>query len=81
MTNSLQDGRCFFCHGNIIDGRCIMCGRTINLKYELFIMEEQKKEHHNYHTYSGTTERLSKKGKGNPDGYNKTHTVRKEKGK
>ncbi len=63
--------RCFFCNGNISEGRCIMCGRSTDMKKELWIMAEQKKEHHNWHTYTGMTEKASRKGKGNPDGYGK----------
>ncbi len=67
----MESRRCFFCNGNIIDGRCIMCGRSTNIQRELRVQAEQRKPHHNWHTYSGEVEKMSKLKKGNPNGYGK----------
>lgn len=63
--------RCYFCGGNINEGKCIHCGRSIDIEHELYVIEEQKKPHRNWSTYQGETERLSRMGKSNPDGYGK----------
>jgi len=60
---------CYFCHGNIIEDRCIHCGRSTNIQYELRIMAEQKKPHRNLHTCTEETEKASRSGKRNPYGY------------
>jgi ribosomal protein L24E len=61
--------RCYFCGGNISDGYCIMCGRSDDVKHELYVMEEQKKPHRNLHTCKRETERLSRSGGINLGGY------------
>ncbi len=35
--------RCFFCGGNIIEGRCLQCARSSDFEYEIYVMEAQKK--------------------------------------
>jgi len=50
--------RCPFCGGPYVkkDDRvaCLMCNRSTDIEYELCVQKEQKKKHHNYHTYSGS---------------------------
>ena len=61
--------RCYFCNGNIHLGRCIQCARTTDIAHELWVIKEQKKEHKNWHSWHGESERLSRAGKINPGGY------------
>ncbi len=35
--------RCLFCGGNIIRKQCLQCGRSDDIKYELYVQEMQKK--------------------------------------
>lgn len=62
---------CYFCRGNISSGICIMCGRSDSLSHELYVQMEQRKPHRNLHTNLLDTQRASRSGKGNPDGYGK----------
>jgi hypothetical protein len=60
---------CWFCKGNISEGRCIHCGRSTDIAHELYVIEEQKKPHKDWNTCREERERLSRIGKNNPDGY------------
>ena len=73
MSNKTVN-RCTFCGGNLSGGHCIMCGRSDDVKHELYVQVEQKKPHHNWNTCQGETERLSRQGKSNPDGYGRRKT-------
>jgi len=61
--------KCYFCGGNISSGMCIMCGRSTNIEHEKFVMKEQRKPHHNWHTNLSDVQKASRSRKGNPDGY------------
>jgi len=49
--------KCIWCGGLIIDKldglgpHCLMCARSPNVNYEIYIMKEKSKEHKNWHTY------------------------------
>ena len=65
----IKTGRCFFCHGNISEGRCIMCGRSTDIKHEKFVQEAQKKPHENWHTNEAASQKASHAKRSNPNGY------------
>lgn len=54
--------KCFFCNGAIgEEGRCIYCGRSTDIAYELWVMADQGKNQND----TGMWHRKpSKKGKG-----------------
>lgn len=62
-------GKCCFCNGNLSEGKCIMCGRSTNVRHELYVIGQSKLPHANWNTNQSESERLSRAGKSNPDGY------------
>ena len=65
----ISKDRCYFCGGNISSRMCIMCGRSTNIRHELYVMGEQRKPHHNWHTNLSDVQKASRGRRGNPDGY------------
>ena len=49
--SSAIPSRCPFCGGAYNGDSCIMCARTTNILWEVKVMREQRKAHHNWHTY------------------------------
>jgi len=47
---------CPFCGGVYVEKQdrvsCLMCDRTMDIKYELYVQKEQKKPHKNWHIYA-----------------------------
>jgi len=47
--------RCPFCGGNYVlkshGIRCLMCDRTPNIAYEVYVIMEKNKEHRDLHVY------------------------------
>ncbi len=35
--------KCFFCKGNVIDHKCLYCGRSDDLDYEFYVMGESRR--------------------------------------
>ena len=66
--------RCFFCHGNISYGRCIMCGRSDDVAHEIRVAELQRLPHRNLHTNELDVQKGSRSKKGNPNGYGKRNS-------
>ena len=61
------------CDGKLIDGKCYKCGRSGNLKYELYIESEKLKAHHDYQTsWRDYTKPISRKEK--RDGESRTES-------
>ena len=55
--------RCQFCGGNISEGRCIMCARSVDYQHEVYVRDAQKKPHFNWHSYHGEAGRIPKEEK------------------
>jgi hypothetical protein len=53
--------KCIWCGGIIIDKldglgpHCLMCARSPDIDYELYVMKEKSKEHRNWHSYQTKT--------------------------
>jgi len=56
--------RCCFCNGNISEGSCIMCGRSLDRDHEIYVAERQRLPSFNWHSYHGEAGRIPKKEDG-----------------
>jgi DNA-directed RNA polymerase subunit M/transcription elongation factor TFIIS len=49
--------KCQWCGGALIDRsdglglHCMMCGRSADINHEIYVMQEQAKNHKNWHIY------------------------------
>lgn len=45
------------CGGWVIEGRCVKCGRSIDLEHETYVKRESAKPHTGWQTYGGDWQR------------------------